>query len=231
HYSALHHLTQEAATIITVVDPVEYQLEGNNQVHVNPTIGLTFAAGLRSILRQDPNIVMVGEIRDTETAEIAIRASLTGHLVLSTLHTNDAISTVTRLRDMGVEPYLVASSLIGVVAQRLVRRICPECKVVHEPTEQEAMLLRGRGLKVDKLYKGSGCGNCNKTGYRGRVAIHEVLGMNDAFRRMVSENATVEELRTAAAEQGMISLMDDGLAKVLGGITTLQEVIRETVAY
>lgn len=230
-YSALNHLNQEAANIITVEDPVEYQLEGINQVHVNPTIGLTFAAGLRSILRQDPNIVMVGEIRDTETAEIAIRASLTGHLVLSTLHTNDAISTVTRLRDMGVEPYLVASSLIGVVAQRLVRRICPECKTEQAPTEQEAMLLQGRGLQADKLHVGKGCGNCNKTGYRGRVAIHEVLGMNDALRRMVSENATVEELRTAAAEQGMISLMDDGFAKVLGGITTLQEVIRETVAY
>ncbi|CAI6040953.1 GspE/PulE family protein [Cohnella sp. JJ-181] len=230
-YSALNHLNQESANIITVEDPVEYQLEGINQVHVNPTIGLTFAAGLRSILRQDPNIVMVGEIRDTETAEIAIRASLTGHLVLSTLHTNDAISTVTRLRDMGVEPYLVASSLIGVVAQRLVRRICPECKSAQEPTEQEAMLLKGRGLSADKLYVGKGCGNCNKTGYRGRVAIHEVLIMNDGLRRMVTENATVEELRAAAAEQGMIGLMDDGFAKVLGGITTLQEVIRETVAY
>jgi type IV pilus assembly protein PilB len=230
-YSALSHLNKETANIITVEDPVEYQLEGINQVHVNPTIGLSFAAGLRSILRQDPNIVMVGEIRDAETAEIAIRASLTGHLVLSTLHTNDAVSSITRLRDMGIEPYLIASSLIGVVAQRLVRRICLDCKTSYTPTEQEKILLVNRGIKAEKLYRGNGCGSCNKTGYRGRVAIHEILGINDEIRRLVSDFTTMEELRKAALDQGMIQLMDDGLAKVSQGITTLQEVIRETVAY
>ncbi|MCZ8519772.1 MULTISPECIES: GspE/PulE family protein [Paenibacillus] len=231
-YSALSHLNKEDTNIITVEDPVEYQLEGINQVHVNSQIGLTFAAGLRSILRQDPNIVMVGEIRDAETAEIAIRASLTGHLVLSTLHTNDSISTVTRFRDMGVEPYLIASSLVGVVAQRLVRRICPECKRAHTPTEQEVFFLKSRGMQApEKLYKGAGCGACNQTGYQGRAAIHEVLVVNDDMRQLISENATVQEMRAAALEQGLIQLMDDGIAKVLNGTTTLQEVIRETVAH
>lgn len=181
-YSALSQLNTENANIITIEDPVEYQLEGVNQVHVNPAIGLTFAAGLRSILRQDPNIVMVGEIRDTETAEIAVRASLTGHLVLSTLHTNDAISTISRLRDMGVEPYLIASSLLGVVAQRLVRKICPDCKEEHKPTEQEAIMLRRYSLPAEVIYRGRGCGNCNNTGYRGRIAIHEVLTINDRLQ-------------------------------------------------
>ncbi|WP_426449721.1 GspE/PulE family protein [Paenibacillus sp. S-38] len=231
-YSALSHLNKEDTNIITVEDPVEYQLEGINQVHVNSQIGLTFAAGLRSILRQDPNIVMVGEIRDTETAEIAVRASLTGHLVLSTLHTNDSISTVTRFRDMGIEPYLIASSLVGVVAQRLVRRICPECRKPHAPTEQELFFLKSRGMEaVEKLYKGTGCGACNQTGYQGRAAIHEVLVVSEELRQLISENATVQEMRAAALEQGLVQLMDDGIAKVMNGTTTLQEVIRETVAH
>ncbi|MGG1550670.1 GspE/PulE family protein [Paenibacillus ferrarius] len=230
-YSALNHLNQENANIITIEDPVEYQLQGINQVHVNPTIGLTFAAGLRSILRQDPNIVMVGEIRDSETAEIAIRASLTGHLVLSTLHTNDSVSTITRFRDMGVEPYLIASSLIGVVAQRLVRRICTECKVAYTPTEQEQFFMRNKGIHVDRLHKGTGCGNCNRTGYRGRFAIHEILVVNEELRKLISNKASVQEMRTAAQANGLIQLMDDGIQKVKQGYTTLQEVIRETVAY
>ncbi|MFC5453087.1 GspE/PulE family protein [Paenibacillus aestuarii] len=230
-YSALSHLNKENANIITIEDPVEYQLQGINQVHVNPTIGLTFAAGLRSILRQDPNIVMVGEIRDAETAEIAIRASLTGHLVLSTLHTNDSVSTITRFRDMGVEPYLIASSLIGVVAQRLVRRICTECKTAYTPTEQELIFMQNKRIHADKLYKGAGCGACNRTGYRGRVAIHEVLKADDSLRQLVSDTSTLQELREAAAKQGMIQLLDDGIHKVVQGITTLQEVIRETVAH
>nr|WP_187434467.1 ATPase, T2SS/T4P/T4SS family [Paenibacillus methanolicus] len=231
-YSALQHLNKEDVNIITVEDPVEYQLEGINQVHVNPQIGLTFAAGLRSILRQDPNIVMVGEIRDSETAEIAIRASLTGHLVLSTLHTNDSVSTITRFRDMGVAPYLIASSLVGVVAQRLVRRVCPDCKTAHEPTEQESIFLQSHGLHADKLYQGAGCGNCNKTGYRGRVAIHEVLGINAEIRRLIGlETTSVEDLRAAAAANGLIQLMDDGLEKAVKGITSLQEVLRETVSH
>ncbi|WP_339220690.1 ATPase, T2SS/T4P/T4SS family [Paenibacillus sp. FSL H8-0332] len=230
-YSALSQLNTENANIITIEDPVEYQLEGVNQVHVNPAIGLTFAAGLRSILRQDPNIVMVGEIRDTETAEIAVRASLTGHLVLSTLHTNDAISTISRLRDMGVEPYLIASSLLGVVAQRLVRKICPDCKEEHKPTEQESIMLRRYGLPVEVIYRGRGCGNCNNTGYRGRIAIHEVLTINDHLRQLITDSASIEQLRAAGREQGMIELVEDGFVKVSKGITTLQEVMRETVSH
>ncbi|ETT80071.1 type II secretion system protein E [Paenibacillus sp. FSL R7-277] len=230
-YSALSQLNTENANIITIEDPVEYQLEGVNQVHVNPAIGLTFAAGLRSILRQDPNIVMVGEIRDTETAEIAVRASLTGHLVLSTLHTNDAISTISRLRDMGVEPYLIASSLLGVVAQRLVRKICPDCKEEHKPTEQESIMLRRYGLPAEVIYRGRGCGNCNNTGYRGRIAIHEVLTINDHLRQLITDSASIEELRAAGREQGMVQLVEDGFVKVSKGITTLQEVMRETVSH
>lgn len=229
-YSALNHLNGEDTNIITVEDPVEYQLEGINQVQVNPQIGLTFAAGLRSILRQDPNVVMVGEIRDTETAEIAIRASLTGHLVLSTLHTNDSVSSITRFRDMGVESYLIASSLIGVVAQRLVRRVCNDCKKAHEPTEQERFFLKSRGMDIDVLYRGSGCGSCGSTGYRGRVAIHEVLLINNEIRELITNSGSLSDLREAASKQGMIQLMDDGLDKVLKGITTVQEVLRETVA-
>ncbi|WP_310550735.1 type II secretion system ATPase GspE [Paenibacillus glufosinatiresistens] len=230
-YSALNQLNQESVNIITVEDPVEYQLEGINQVHVNPAIGLTFAAGLRSILRQDPNIVMVGEIRDTETAEIAVRASLTGHLVLSTLHTNDAVSSISRLRDMGVEPYLIASSLIGVVAQRLVRKVCADCKEEYTPSPQELILLEKHGHRVDKLYRGRGCGSCNSTGYRGRIAIHEVLVVNDRIRQLVTDSASVEELRAAASGNGLVPLMEDGLLKVTQGMTTLQEVLRETVSH
>lgn len=230
-YAALNQLNTESANIITIEDPVEYQLEGVNQVHVNPAIGLTFAAGLRSILRQDPNIVMVGEIRDTDTAEIAVRASLTGHLVLSTLHTNDAISTILRLRDMGVEPYLIASSLLGVVAQRLVRKICPDCREDHKPTEQESIMLRRHGLPEHVIYHGRGCGSCNNTGYRGRIAIHEVLTINDRLRQLITESASIEELRAAGKSQGMVQLMEDGFLKVSKGITTLQEVMRETVLH
>lgn len=230
-YAALNQLNTESANIITIEDPVEYQLEGVNQVHVNPGVGLTFAAGLRSILRQDPNIVMVGEIRDKETAEIAVRASLTGHLVLSTLHTNDAISTISRLRDMGVEPYLIASSLLGVVAQRLVRKICPDCRKEHVPTEQESIMLRGHGMPDHVIYRGSGCGSCNNTGYRGRIAIHEVVTVNDHLRQLITDNASIEELRAAGRAQGMVQLMEDGFLKVSKGITTLQEVMRETVSH
>ncbi|AHV99326.1 MULTISPECIES: GspE/PulE family protein [Paenibacillus] len=230
-YSALNQLNEESVNIITVEDPVEYQLEGINQVHVNPGIGLTFAAGLRSILRQDPNIVMVGEIRDTETAEIAIRASLTGHLVLSTLHTNDAISTISRLRDMGVEPYLIASSLIGVVSQRLVRKICTDCKETYVPSQQESIMLGKYGLQREVMHRGRGCGSCNTTGYRGRIAIQEVLTIDDHLRQLITNSASVEELRNAAKERGLVQLMEDGFLKVSQGLTTLQEVLRETVSH
>ncbi|MFI2858731.1 GspE/PulE family protein [Paenibacillus sp. JSM ZJ436] len=230
-YSALHHLNDEDVNIITVEDPVEYQLEGINQVHVSPGIGLTFAAGLRSILRQDPNIVMVGEIRDSETAEMAVRASLTGHLVLSTLHTNDAISTVVRLRDMGIEPFLIASSLLGVVAQRLVRKICTECKTSYSPPEQELILLKRYGVHVDTLYRGNGCGYCNNTGYRGRIAIHEIMSVDDRLAELIASSATIEEMRQAARANGLIHLMKDGIMKVADGITTMQEVMRESVSH
>ncbi|MGD8188806.1 GspE/PulE family protein [Brevibacillus ginsengisoli] len=228
-YAGLNYLNSDDVNIITVEDPVEYQLDGINQVQVNTAAGLTFAKGLRSILRQDPDIVMVGEIRDIETAEIAIRASLTGHLVLSTLHTNDAVSTITRLVDMGIHPFLIASALTGVVSQRLVRRVCNECKKEVHPTEYERTLLERRGLKVEKLVKGEGCGNCNMTGFRGRIAIQEVLLIDDSLRRMILENRPAREYRVHAVKNGMILLMDDGLLKVLQGQTTIDEVLRVAV--
>lgn len=226
-YSVLQHLNREETNIITVEDPVEYMLEGINQMQVHAAAGLTFAKGLRSILRQDPNIIMVGEIRDLETAEIAIRASLTGHLVFSTLHTNNALSTVARLRDMGIEPYLIASSLTGVVAQRLVRCICPDCKTAYIPDSQESIVLSKLGMQVDRLYRGAGCGTCGKTGYRGRIAIHEALYADDEFRSAVVNGASAHELRQHAVKSGMKSLFEDGILKVTEGKTTLQEILRE----
>lgn len=226
-YSVLQHLNREETNIITVEDPVEYMLEGINQMQVHAAAGLTFAKGLRSILRQDPNIIMVGEIRDLETAEIAIRASLTGHLVFSTLHTNNALSTVARLRDMGIEPYLIASSLTGVVAQRLVRCICPDCKTAYTPDSQEMIVLSKLGMQIDRLYRGTGCGTCGKTGYRGRIAIHESLYVDDEFRSAVVNGASAHELRQHAAKSGMKTLFEDGMLKVIQGKTTLQEILRE----
>lgn len=226
-YSALQHLNREETNIITVEDPVEYMLDGVNQMQVHPAAGLTFARGLRSILRQDPNIIMVGEIRDLETAEIAIRASLTGHLVFSTLHTNDAVSTVVRLRDMGIEPYLIASSLIGIVAQRLVRCICPDCKTSYTPDRQETIYLERLGIHTDKLYRGNGCGTCGKTGYRGRMAVHEALLISDDLRSAIVDGRSIHELRRMAKEQEMTTLFADGIQKALEGRTTLQEIIRE----
>ncbi|MDV2885813.1 ATPase, T2SS/T4P/T4SS family [Alkalihalophilus pseudofirmus] len=225
-YAALNHVHSEQVNIITIEDPVEYQIEGINQVQVNAQVGLTFAAGLRSVLRQDPNIVMVGEIRDTETAEIAIRASLTGHLVLSTLHTNSAIATIPRLIDMGIEPYLVVSSLSGIVAQRLVRKICPLCAEEFEPTEMERNLFEKRGIKPTKVKRGSGCPSCNATGYKGRLAIQEVLMVTDDIRQMMMNNKSMSTIRDYAMKQGMIFLIDDGLLKVKQGLTTIEEVLR-----
>jgi len=227
-YSALQHLNQEQTNIITVEDPVEYMLEGVNQMQVHTAAGLTFAKGLRSILRQDPNIIMVGEIRDFETAEIAIRASLTGHLVFSTLHTNDAVSTVVRLRDMGLEPYLISSSLIGVVAQRLVRCICPDCRTAYSPDLQERIYLERIGIQVDTLYRGTGCGTCGKSGYRGRMAIHEVLYLDDELRAAIVNGVPIQQLRRYSSERGMKPLFEDGLLKMQEGKTTLQEILRET---
>lgn len=228
-YAALNRLNSEEVNIITIEDPVEYQLEGINQIQVNPNVGLTFAQGLRSILRQDPNIIMVGEIRDRETAEVAIRASLTGHLVLSTLHTNDALSTVTRLIDMGIEPFLVATSLAGVVSQRLVRRICRDCQYEQEPTKREMEIFARRGIKIDKVIRGRGCPTCNMTGYKGRIALHELLVMTDDMRRVILNHEPFSKLRELAVKNKMIFLIDDGLLKVKQGITTLEEVLKVAI--
>ncbi|MBM7620464.1 type IV pilus assembly protein PilB [Bacillus tianshenii] len=225
-YAALNHLNSEEVNIITVEDPVEYQLEGINQIQVNTNVGMTFAKGLRAILRQDPNVIMVGEIRDRETAEIAIRASLTGHLVLSTLHTNDAISTITRLVDMKVEPFLVGSSINGVLAQRLVRKVCRDCAKPEEPTLREKEIFAKRGLEIDKVMRGKGCGTCNMTGYKGRIAIHELLVINDQMKKMIMNNEPISRLREYAHEQDTVFLIDDGLLKVKKGLTTTEEILR-----
>lgn len=228
-YAALNHLNTEEVNIITVEDPVEFQVAGINQVQVNSSVGLTFASGLRSILRQDPNIVMIGEIRDNETAEIAIRASMTGHLVLSTLHTNSALSTIPRLLDMDVEPYLVVSSLIGVVAQRLVRKICKECATEYVPSEMEKNLFHKRGIKLETLRRGKGCPQCKNTGYKGRVAIHEVLSINDQIRSMMMNHKPMNEIKQYLLKNGMLFLLDDGLLKAKNGFTTVEEVLRVAI--
>ena len=232
-HSTLNELNTVAKNIITIEDPVEYRLAGINQVQVNNKAGMTFANGLRSILRQDPNIIMVGEIRDKETAEIAIRAALTGHLVLSTMHTNDAAGAVTRLIDMGIEPFLVASSVLGCVAQRLVRRVCPECRTSYTPDidSPECVLMEG----VDStavcrmLYKGTGCIHCGNTGFRGRVAIHEVMPMTSKLRDLTIHSYSAAEIERAAVDEGMRTMQQDGIDKALKGFTTISEVIR--VAY
>lgn len=225
-YAALNKLNSEEVNIITVEDPVEYQLSGVNQIQVNQNVGLTFATGLRSILRQDPDIVMVGEIRDRDTVEIAIRASLTGHLVLSTIHTNDSVASITRLLDMGVEPFLVTASLNAVVAQRLIRKVCRDCGKKMPATTREQEIFAKRGLAINEINRGSGCASCNMTGYRGRVAIHEVLLIDDAMRELINSNATPAKIREAAVNSGTVFLIDDGLDKVKQGLTTTEEVLR-----
>jgi type IV pilus assembly protein PilB len=228
-YAALNRLNDETVNIITIEDPVEYQLEGINQIQVNPNVGMTFAAGLRSILRQDPNIIMVGEIRDKETAEVAIRASLTGHLVLSTLHTNDSIGTVTRLIDMGVEPFLLASSLSGIVAQRLVRKVCRDCQVFIEPSKREHEIFARRGMKLEKVTRGKGCSSCNMTGYKGRIALHEVLVINDEISRAMMNGESFQKLKELATKNKTIFLLDDGLLKIKQGLTTTEEVLKVAI--
>jgi general secretion pathway protein E len=231
-YSALSTINLPDKKIITIEDPIEYQINGVNQIHVNPQIGLTFAAGLRHIVRQDPDVIMVGEIRDLETAEIAIRAALTGHLVFSTLHTNDAPSAITRLIDMGAEDYLIASSLLGVLAQRLIRVICPACKTeVHPMPEMldEIGFRRGdRRNGPDRFYEGSGCEKCSNTGYVGRVGIYELMPMNDDIRKLTVGKADSNQIRKKAAENGMRSLRDDGWLKVRQGVSSISEVLRAT---
>jgi general secretion pathway protein E len=228
-YGALSRINTPDLNILTVEDPVEYQLKA-----ISPKIGLSFAQGLRAFLRQDPDVIMVGEIRDKETAEIAIQASLTGHLVFSTVHTNDAASAVTRLVDMGVEPFLVASSLTAVLAQRLVRRVCPDCRQQYTPTDEE---LRELGYSVasfkaqfgtDRIYKSTGCPACNRNGYRGRTGIYEFLPVDDEVRQLVLKNVDSGTIKKSAASRGMKSLLDDGARKIALGETTIAEVLSIT---
>jgi len=220
-YSALKRINQPDKKIITIEDPVEYQMDGINQIHVNPQIGLSFAAGLRHIVRQDPDVIMVGEIRDRETADIAIRAALTGHFVYSTLHTNDAPSAITRLTDMGVENFLISSTLVAVLAQRLVRVICPGCK---QPTGTR---LAPDGSTV-QCWRGAGCEECFGTGYSGRMGIFELMELNDELRRLIVRNADAVELTGAARRHGMRNLREDGWLKAAAGVTTADEVLRVT---
>jgi len=229
-YSALNELNSVTDKIITTEDPIEYDLDGIVQVPINPDIGVTFANVLRAILRHDPDIIMVGEIRDVETAQIAVQAALTGHLVLSTLHTNDAPSTVTRLRDMGVEPYLITATLEGVLAQRLVRRICPDCRTEYEPSKELIMELNLTPEQVagKKFYYGRGCERCNNTGFKGRTGLFELLVMSDPIRDLIANNASTEAIRQAARKMGMTTLREAGLRALFNGITTIEEVVRET---
>jgi type IV pilus assembly protein PilB len=230
-YSCLHFINRPDRKIITVEDPVEYLLPGINQVQVSEAVGLTFSAALRSMLRQAPNVIMLGEIRDLETATIAINASLTGHLVFSTLHTNDAPSAVTRLIDIGVKPFLVASSTRALMAQRLVRKVCRKCAAPYSPTESEL-----RSLNIDPnntqnatFMKGKGCADCSKTGYRGRFGIFEIFIIDDEARKLIYDRVASSVLRTRAREMGMRTLREDGARKVLAGLTSPDEVIRATV--
>ena len=229
-YSALSRINTTEVNIMTAEDPVEYNIHGINQVLVRSEIGMTFAAALRAFLRQDPNIIMVGEIRDLETGSIAIKASLTGHLVLSTLHTNDAPSTVTRMIDMGIEPFNVASAVNLIVAQRLVRRICSACKAAYDPVPEEihALALEPEEAKGLQFFRGSGCDACNGTGYKGRAGLYEVMAMSPELRRMVLRGASTAELTDQAVSDGMLTLRMDGIVKIKKGITTLEEVVKET---
>jgi type II secretory ATPase GspE/PulE/Tfp pilus assembly ATPase PilB-like protein len=231
-YASLDKINTAEKNIITIEDPVEYKLKGIRQIQVNNKVDLTFASGLRSILRQDPDVMMVGEIRDHETAEIAIHSALTGHLVFTTLHTNDAPGATTRLIDMGVEPFLISSSLLGVLAQRLVRVICKDCKEEYTPTENA---LKDLGLEIkeigsQKFYRGKGCPKCLQTGYKGRIGIFEllVLSGNDKLRDLILSKAPTHELRKEACVKGMITLREDGIRRVKEGLTTIEEVMRVT---
>jgi len=229
-YSALSTINTIEVNIMTAEDPVEYNLMGINQVLVKNEVGMTFAAALKAFLRQDPNIIMVGEIRDMETGSIAIKAALTGHLVLSTLHTNDAPSTITRMIDMGIEPFNVASAVNLIVAQRLVRRICSGCKTEHKYTDEELHALSIPLADAAKLtfFKGQGCDTCSGTGYKGRQGLYEVMSMSSALRRLVLKGGSTEEIQQQAVKDGMLTLRMDGMVKVKRGITSLEEVVKET---
>jgi general secretion pathway protein E len=227
-YGALDKINTPGRKIITVEDPVEYQLKGVNQIAVKPKIGLTFAAGLRHIVRQDPDVILVGEIRDLETADIAIQASLTGHLVFSTLHTNDAPGAITRLQDMGVEPYLAASVLEGVLAQRLVRRVCAVCRMPDTPSTAD---LEALGIEPDPsvtLFKGKGCDDCRGTGYRGRMGIYELFPITEDARSLILKRAPTRDIRRYAIDAGMVTLRMDGWVRACEGMTTVEEILRVT---
>jgi type IV pilus assembly protein PilB len=227
-YSCLSRLNTPELNIMTAEDPVEYNIDGINQVQVRDEVGLTFAAALKAFLRQDPNVIMVGEIRDLETGSIATKAALTGHLVLSTLHTNDAPSTVNRMIDMGIEPFLVASSTNLIMAQRLVRRICKNCKTVHKVPPESLVDV---GLKPETVvYKGAGCDQCGGNGYAGRQGLYEVMPVTPEIRELILDRASTSEIQRKAIEQGMLTLRQDGLIKIQKGITTIEEVLRETSA-
>ena len=237
-YSLLHILNTPKVNIVTLEDPVEYQMDGINQVQINTQAGLTFANGLRSFLRQDPNIIMVGEVRDNETADLAIQASLTGHLVFSTLHTNSASGALPRLLDMKAEPFLLASSITAVVAQRVVRKICSECKEEYEASDEEIVemkrvlgplydsYLKSKNLERPKLWRGRKCSKCGDTGYSGRIGVFEVLTVNEKIGKLILERSPASEIEKVAVESGMVLMQQDGYLKVLEGITSLEEVMR-----
>ncbi len=232
-YAALTEMSSTEKNVLTIEDPIEYNLDGVSQVQVNAKKGLTFASGLRSFLRQDPDIMMVGEVRDHETADIAIRAALTGHLVLSTVHTNDAASTVTRLLDIGIEPYLVSSSLLVVIAQRLVRTVCHVCRQPTDPTQEDLYWLEDLNLKLDqfpdgKLMKGVGCDDCFHSGFQGRTAIYEVMPIDEEIQKAVVEHSSATDIKRGAIERGLRTLRMDGIQKILAGVTTPEEILRVT---
>ncbi|KPK47652.1 MAG: hypothetical protein AMK72_08180 [Planctomycetes bacterium SM23_25] len=227
-YSALMTMNGGEMNISTTEDPVEYFLSFANQVQINDRIGFSFGSALRALLRQDPDVIMVGEIRDEETARICVQAALTGHLVLSTLHTNDAPSSITRLINIGIEPYLISASVNAVLAQRLVRRICEKCKEVYEPSDEVRAALHKANMDVDTLYRGAGCEHCRNTGYSGRCGIYEMIELDDGFRDLVATRPSVTQLRRYAVERGMVSLREDGLRKLRRGVTTIEEVLRAT---
>ena len=231
-YASLAEIDNEAQNVITIEDPVEYKLAGYSQIEIKPKLGLNFANALRSVLRQDPDVIMVGEMRDPETAQIAIQSALTGHLVFSTVHTNSAPATVTRLIDMGIEPFLVTSTIIGVLAQRLVRRICPECKISFEPHSEQ---LRELGINTQsfrkmgkKFYRGEGCDKCRNTGYRGRIGIHELLVMSEEIKKTILENSDDVSIKKQCLKENMVTLRRDGVNKILYGLTTFEEIITIT---
>lgn len=225
-YAILNEIKDPTKNIVTVEDPVEYKIDGVNQVQIKPEVGLTFAAALRSFLRQDPDIMLVGEVRDLETAQICIRSSLTGHLVLSTLHTNDAPSAVSRLMDIGIEPYMLAPSLLVVIAQRLIRKLCPDCKEAYEPT---AAQLKGAAIKAELIYKPKGCAKCNNTGYKGRTCIVEVMPISLEIQDLINQRASFQKIREVARSLGMQTLYESGIKKVESGITSLEEILSTTL--